>query len=152
FPIRPEQTLEEFFINRFGRELYRTFFESYTEKVWGLPCSRISAEWGAQRVKGLSITKAITHAVRSQFSRDRSVMQKKTETSRIEQFLYPKFGPGQMWELCAGKITKLGGEVRMQTDVRALFLEGNRIRAAELMRNGVPERVEADYFFSTMPV
>ncbi len=154
FPIRPEVTLEDFFINRFGRELYATFFESYTEKVWGLPCARISAEWGAQRVKGLSITKAIAHAVRSQFSRERDIAQKKVETSLIEQFLYPKFGPGQMWELCAEKIGALGGEVRTGLDVRKLHLEGNRIRAAEVVHpgDGRTERIEADYFFSTMPV
>jgi protoporphyrinogen oxidase len=154
FPIRPEVTLEDFFVNRFGRELYVTFFESYTEKVWGLPCARLSAEWGAQRVKGLSITKAIAHAIRSQFSRVGGIAQKKVETSLIEQFLYPKFGPGQMWELCAEKVTALGGEVRTGVEIRKLYLEGNRIRAAEVVHraNGAAERVEADYFFSTMPV
>jgi protoporphyrinogen oxidase len=153
-PIRPEKTLEDFFVNRFGRELYATFFESYTEKVWGLPCAQISAEWGAQRVKGLSITKAITHAIRSQFSRRGSVAQKEVETSLIEQFLYPKFGPGQMWELCAEKVTALGGEVKKGLEIRKLFLEGKRIRAAEVVdaSTGGTERVEADYFFSTMPV
>jgi len=154
FPIRPEITLEDFFVNRFGWELYSTFFESYTEKVWGLPCSSISAEWGAQRVKGLSITTAIAHAVRSQFSRDRGIAQKKVETSLIEQFLYPKLGPGQMWELCAEKVARLGGEVKTGLDIRKLYLEGNRIRAAEMVHavSGKAERVEADYFFSTMPV
>jgi protoporphyrinogen oxidase len=154
FPIRPEVTLEDFFVNRFGRELYSTFFESYTEKVWGLPCSRISAEWGAQRVKGLSITKAVVHAIRSQFSRNRGIAQKKVETSLIEQFLYPKYGPGQMWELCAEKIARLGGAVKTGRDIRKLYLEGNRIRAADVVESatGKAERVEADYFFSTMPV
>ncbi|MGA3172695.1 MAG: NAD(P)/FAD-dependent oxidoreductase, partial [Chthoniobacteraceae bacterium] len=152
FPVRPEVTLEDFFINRFGRELYATFFESYTEKVWGLPCARISAEWGAQRVKGLSITKAVAHAIRTQFSREKGIAQKKVETSLIEQFLYPKFGPGQMWELCAEKIKKLGGDVRKGLDVRKLYLEGNRIRAVEVSGDGGTERIEADYFFSTMPV
>ncbi|HEX4083579.1 MAG TPA: NAD(P)/FAD-dependent oxidoreductase [Chthoniobacteraceae bacterium] len=152
FPIRPEVTLEDFFINRFGRELYETFFESYTEKVWGLPCARISAEWGAQRVKGLSITKAISHAVRSQFSRKKDIAQKQVETSLIEQFLYPKYGPGQMWELCGEKITRHGGEVRMGRVIKKLYIEDNRIRAAEIACNGTTERVEADYFFSTMPV
>ena len=151
-PIRPEVTLEDFFVNRFGRELYSTFFESYTEKVWGLPCSQISAEWGAQRVKGLSVTKAIAHAIRSRFSSRGGVAQKKVETSLIEQFLYPKYGPGQMWELCAEKVKALGGEVKMGLEIRKLFIEGNRICAAEVVGNGKTERVEADYFFSTMPV
>jgi len=154
FPIQPEVTLEDFFVNRFGRELYSTFFESYTEKVWGLPCSKLSAEWGAQRVKGLSISKAIFHAVRSILVRDRGISQKTMETSLIEQFLYPKYGPGQMWELCAEKIKSLGGEVAMKVEVQKLFLEGNRIRAVEVVHpsDGKVERVEADYFFSTMPV
>jgi len=153
-PLRPEVTLEDFFVNRFGRELYSTFFESYTEKVWGLPCARISAEWGAQRVKGLSITKAIAHAIRSQFSGKGDIAQKKIETSLIEQFLYPKFGPGQMWELCAQKVVGLGGEVTTGLEIRKLYREGNRIRAVELFNaaTGCTERMEADYFFSTMPV
>src|SRR5208283_5729229 len=82
FPIREEKTLEEFFINRFGRELYRTFFKSYTEKVWGVPCDRISAEWGAQRIKGLSVWSTLRHAARRVFSRGRKdIGQKDTETS-----------------------------------------------------------------------
>ena len=100
--IKPleETNLEDFYINRFGRELYNTFFRDYTEKVWGVPCSKIAPDWGAQRVKGLSITKAITHALK-QFipKRNKSdLSQKDTETSLIEYFLYPKLGPGQMWE------------------------------------------------------
>jgi protoporphyrinogen oxidase len=153
-PIRPEVTLEDFFVNRFGRELYATFFESYTEKVWGLPCSKISAEWGAQRVKGLSITKAVLHALKAPFSQRKSIAQKEVETSLIEQFLYPKFGPGQMWELCAEKVNALGGEVKTGMEIRKLFLEGNRIAAAEVARTatGETKRLEGDYFFSTMPV
>ncbi len=96
FPIRPENNLEQFFINRFGRRLYETFFKSYTEKVWGLPCTEISAEWGAQRIKGLSIRKTISHMLNRSAAKD--LAQKDIETSLIEQFLYPKFGPGQMWE------------------------------------------------------
>jgi len=153
-PIKPEKSLEDFFVNRFGRELYATFFESYTEKVWGLPCAKISAEWGAQRVKGLSITKAVAHALKSQFTRKGDIAQKKVETSLIEQFLYPKLGPGQMWELCAEKIEAHGGEVRKGIEVRKLELEGKRIRAAEVYdaATGKTERMEGDYFFSTMPV
>ncbi len=101
FPFRPEKNLEEFFINRFGRELYRTFFKSYTEKVWGERCSAISAEWGAQRVKGLSILGTLKHIFGKLFRRRGDIAQKGTETSLIEQFLYPKHGPGQMWETVA---------------------------------------------------
>src|SRR5688572_3968456 len=95
FPRKPETTLEDFFINRFGQRLYRTFFKDYTEKVWGVKCGDISAEWGAQRVKGLSITKALVHALRSVVASRRDLKQKGVETSLIERFLYPKFGPGQ---------------------------------------------------------
>src|SRR6202035_2876259 len=87
-PIRPERTLEEFFINRFGRELYLTFFKSYTEKVWGVPCNQISAEWGAQRIKGLSIKGVVTHFLKKTFVPKPAgdLAQKETETSLIERF------------------------------------------------------------------
>ena len=101
---KPEKSLEDFLINRFGRELYLTFFKSYTEKVWGVPCDQISAEWGAQRIKGLSLTSAVTHFLKRTFSQQpkgTDLAQKDTETSLIEQFLYPKFGPGQLWEYVA---------------------------------------------------
>ena len=94
-PIRDERTLDQFMINRFGRELYRTFFEDYTEKVWGVPCSKIKADWGAQRIKGLSVSKVLRHALGRIFSRGRSdgdIYQQGSETSLIERFLYPKRG------------------------------------------------------------
>ncbi|MDP6713800.1 MAG: NAD(P)-binding protein, partial [SAR202 cluster bacterium] len=109
--IRPEKNLEDFFINRFGRELYSTFCRDYTDKGWGVPCTEISPEWGAQRIKGLSLTKALLHAVKSAGSRDGSVDQKGTETSLIERFLYPKFGPGQLWEEVARQVTDRGAEL-----------------------------------------
>src|ERR1017187_2326514 len=93
FPIRNEKNLEEFFINRFGRELYLTFFKSYTEKVWGVACREISAEWGAQRIKGLSVTRTLLHILKRLFgSKGADLAQKGTETSLIEKFLYPKLG------------------------------------------------------------
>src|SRR5260221_12677005 len=94
----PENSLEDFFINRFGDRLYHTFFKDYTEKVWGVPCKEISAEWGAQRIKGLSVAKAVAHALTGPFRSSSDATQKATETSLIERFLYPKFGPGQRWE------------------------------------------------------
>ncbi len=112
FPSRPEKNLEDFFINRFGRRLYLTFFKEYTEKVWGVPCDRISAEWGAQRIKGLSIAQAIAHALRKMAKGvSGDVGQKGVETSLIEKFLYPKLGPGQMWETVADTVTSMGGRV-----------------------------------------
>ena len=111
FPIKHENSLEDFFINRFGKELYETFFKDYTEKVWGVPCSKISSEWGAQRIKGLSITKAIRHAIRALFIKPRDIAQEKTETSLIEQFMYPKLGPGHLWETVAKIVENKGGQL-----------------------------------------
>ena len=155
FPRKNEKTLEDFLINRFGTELYRTFFKSYTEKVWGVPCDQISAEWGAQRIKGLSLRSAITHFLKKTFSRKQSsgIAQKGTETSLIERFLYPKFGPGQLWEHVAGLVTQKGGEVRMGWRVTRLHVEGNRVVSVHATDNhGATHTFPADYVFSTMPV
>ena len=126
-PIRDEDTLEDFLINRFGRELYQTFFRSYTEKVWGVACDEIPAEWGAQRIKGLDIRKAISHAIGSRRRSSQDVAQHDVETSLIERFLYPKFGPGQMWEIVAQEIRDLGGEIRMNQRVVGLQTDDDRI-------------------------
>lgn len=154
FPLKDEQNLEQFFINRFGGELYRTFFKSYTEKVWGVPCDHISAAWGAQRIKGLSITRALTHALTRLIRRGTDLHQKSTETSLIERFLYPKLGPGQMWETCADKIEQLGGTIIRQTRAEKLLVEGNRIVGVEAVSEDTGDRftLPADYVFSTMPV
>ena len=155
FPYRNEQNLEQFFINRFGRELYETFFKSYTEKVWGVPCREISAEWGAQRVKGLSVTKTITHFLKKQFNgrQPGDVAQKNTETSLIEQFLYPKYGPGQMWETVAQKVKDLGGEIHTGIDVRGVHCARERVLTVRAVDASGHEREFAgDYFFSTMPI
>lgn len=153
-PIKPEKSLDDFFINRFGRELYLTFFKDYTQKVWGIPCDQIGAEWGVQRVKGLSISRAIAHAAKSIFSRDHSITQKGTETSLIGQFVYPKYGPGQMWEEVARIVKTKGGELHLNCKVIGLISKGSKIIEAKI-RNEVTDEVEttrADYFFSTMPV
>ena len=155
FPRRNEKTLEDFLINRFGVELYRTFFKSYTEKVWGVPCDQISAEWGAQRIKGLSLRTAIAHFLKKTFGRKKSsgIAQKETETSLIERFLYPKFGPGQLWEHVADLIIQKGGEVRLGTRVTGLHLENNRVVSVQaIAEDGSPVTIPADYVFSTMPV
>ncbi len=154
WPIRNEQNLEEFFINRFGRELYRTFFKDYTEKVWGVNCQQISAEWGAQRVKGLSITKAIAHYVRNLGRHKQDIAQKQTETSLIEQFLYPKFGPGQLWEEVARQVTEMGGEILTGCLVTRIAHSDSRITAVEARNDatGDARTFYGDIFFSTMPV
>lgn len=151
FPIRPEKTLEDFFLNRFGRELYETFFKSYTEKVWGTECKNMSAEWGAQRVKGLSIMKAVTHAIKK-VARIGALSGKGVETSLIEQYLYPTYGPGQMWERVTAIVTDKGGEVRMATKVTALKTSGNSITHATLEHNGTSEDIAVDYVFSTTDI
>jgi protoporphyrinogen oxidase len=112
-PQGEEKTLEDFIIHRFGRQLYLTFFKSYTEKVWGVPCSEISAEWGAQRIKGLSLRGVVAHFFKKTFAPRASldIAQKQTETSLIEKFLYPKLGPGQLWEHAAELVRGAGGEI-----------------------------------------
>jgi len=151
-----EVSLEEFYINRFGRELYDTFFKSYTEKVWGVPVSDIEPDWGAQRVKGLSISKTLAHAVKKTFSRNKpkDIAQKDVETSLIESFLYPKLGPGYLWEKVAERVEEKGGSIAMEHSVVGLHADGNRIVAADVRDNKTGElsRVEGDYFISTMPV
>jgi protoporphyrinogen oxidase len=154
FPLRPEKTLEDFFINRFGRELYETFFRSYTEKVWGVPCNQISAEWGAQRIKGLSIWRALLHMLKK-LGPSRDLAQKDTETSLIERFLYPKLGPGQLWEEVARRVQEQGGEILTNWNVDGLEHDGaGRIVAmrATHVVSGEVRRFEGDCFCSTMPV
>jgi protoporphyrinogen oxidase len=155
FASRNPKNLEEFFIQRFGRELYLTFFKSYTEKVWGESCSRISAEWGAQRIKGLSIVKSLQHFLRSLFvKKDGRIGQKTVETSLIEQFLYPKFGPGQMWETVAEEIVRRGGTIQMNHRVTELHVCDGRISAVGAINseNNHATTCPADYVFSTMSV
>ncbi|QHN02094.1 NAD(P)/FAD-dependent oxidoreductase [Granulicella sp. WH15] len=157
--ITPEKSLEDFLINRFGRELYLTFFKSYTEKVWGTPCDRISAEWGAQRIKGLSLTTAVKHFVSRAFARksEGDVSQKDTDTSLIERFMYPKFGPGQLWEHVADLIYNgiggKSGEIHMGWKVEGIHCDGKRVTAVTAINEqGERQRFEGDYFFSTMPM
>ena len=154
FPIANEQNLEQFFINRFGKELYQTFFQDYTEKVWGIPCDKISAEWGAQRVKGLSITKAVAHHLRKIFGKKQDLAQKESETSLIEQFLYPKLGPGQLWEEVARQVKEMGGEILTGYLVNRIEQSDGRITAVEARNatTGELRRFDGDFFLSTMPV
>jgi protoporphyrinogen oxidase len=153
-PRHPEVTLEDFLVNRFGDRLYRTFFKDYTEKVWGVPCTEISAEWGAQRIKGLSITKALAHALRKPFQRPQDTAQKGTETSLIERFLYPRLGPGQMWERAAEQVTRAGGVIRLGHEVTGIHRAGMRIVAVDIRdrASGETRRIECDYLLSTMPM
>ena len=153
-PLHIEKSLEDFFINRFGRELYLTFFKDYTEKVWGVPCKEIKPEWGAQRIKGLSITKTILHALSKLFNSQTNINQNTVETSLIEQFYYPKLGPGQIWETAAEVILANGGQVVLNTRVVGIETEHELITAVQVRDevSGRVTRYQADHVFSSMPV
>jgi protoporphyrinogen oxidase len=150
----PEVSLEDFFVNRFGDRLYRTFFKDYTEKVWGVPCEEISAEWGAQRIKGLSVTKALAHAVSSPFRSAADTAQKQTETSLIERFLYPKLGPGQMWEEVARQVELRRGGIHLRHRIVGIERKNLEITAVTVRdeATGSARRVPCDFLISTMPV
>src|ERR1017187_8284736 len=120
FPLKKENSLEDFIINRFGRELYFTFFKDYTEKVWGVLCTQIKPEWGAQRIKGLSITKVLIHALKRIIGIDNS----KSDAHITEHFLYPKLGTGQMWEEVAKVILAKGGVIHFNQNVNEISNEG----------------------------
>lgn len=150
---RKENSLEDFFINRFGYELYSTFFRDYTHKVWGVPCSEIKPEWGAQRVKGLSVAKTILNALKKPFMKN-DLSQKNQETSLIEQFMYPKLGPGSMWEKVAQIVQEKGGEINFNQKIVGMNSDVNKIIsiAVQNTQSGEVKEFEADYIISTMPV
>jgi protoporphyrinogen oxidase len=153
FPPKRIENLEDFFVSRFGRKLYETFFKTYTEKVWGVRCKELSAEWGAQRVKSLSISRALWHAVRKRISFGAGPARKKVETSLIEQFLYPKFGPGQMWETVAAEVERRGGTILKGMRVTRIELTGSHVaRVGAVSSNGETHAFDGDHFFSTMPI
>jgi len=148
-PVKPEQTLQDFLINRFGQKLYRQFFKEYTEKVWGVGCDEISAEWGAQRIKSLSILGAVVHALRGLLG----IGGKATHTSLIESFIYPKFGPGQMWEQVAQRFVEAGGRLEMSSRVTVVNFHEGRVASVDYVdeRGGV-HQCPCDYLVSTMPI
>ncbi len=144
-PYPVEETFEQWVSNRFGKRLYRIFFKTYTEKVWGIPCSEIRAEWAAQRIQGLSLAKAILHAAQ---------LQKRSDSIKtlIHEFQYPRFGPGQMWETAAKRVEALGGEVLMRHDAVKLEQRNGRIVAVRVKTPVGERRIEGDHFISTMPI
>jgi protoporphyrinogen oxidase len=154
FPVKKIESLEDFFISRFGEELYKTFFKDYTEKVWGVSCTEIPADWGKQRVKELSVSRAVLHALKTIFTREKSIGQKNTDTSLIEQFLYPKYGPGQMWETVAEIIREKGGTIIMNSEVTGIEYSGSAITGILYsdVSTGLENSLSGDYFFSSMPV
>ncbi len=146
----PETSLENFYINRFGKVLYSMFFEGYTEKLWGRHPRDISADWGSQRVKGLSITGVIKNAFSKLFSSENN---ENVETSLIESFHYPKFGPGQFWETVANIFTQKGGKILKGSQVEKLLLDdkGN-VKSVVFSSMGKTMKIDADIFISSMPV
>ncbi len=152
FPIRDETYLDAFFINRFGRRLYATFFRDYTEKVWGVPCEKIRADWGAQRVKGLSLKRAVVQAVRDLLTSGAVKSQRERETSLITRFFYPKYGPGQMWETVTDELRSCGVEVSTGHRVTGLKVSNGRVASATVESNGSRREVPCDWFVSTMPI
>ena len=155
FPRRKEKSLEDFLVNRFGSRLYKIFFKDYTEKVWGIAPSQISAEWGAQRIKGVSLSKAIGHAFRSAFRKKDSgdIAQKTVETSQIERFMYPKFGPGQLWEEVARQVRSMRGEIHMNQEVRQINAGTDRVYSITSAHAQTGEETlwEGDYFSRQCP-
>ncbi len=153
-PNKKIDTLEDFLINRFGSELYKTFFKDYTEKVWGIACSEIPSDWGSQRIKDLSVSRALKHAIKTIFRKEKTIDQKRLDTSLIERFLYPKLGPGLMWESVARIIEEKGGRIIRNSEVIKLSVIGNE--AAEVTfidyNAGSEMKINGDFFFSSMPV
>lgn len=150
-PRRPVRSLEDFLVNRFGVELYRTFFKDYTEKVWGVPCDQISADWGAQRIKGVSVLAALRHALRRPARL--AGQQRDTKTSLIEHFLYPRLGPGQLWQEVARQVTAGGGEIRYRQRMSGVVHANGKVVSVlvEDATGGVTE-LAAGHVISTMPV
>ena len=142
-PVREEENLEQWVTNRFGSRLYRTFFQSYTEKVWGTSCQRIRADWAAQRIKGLSLTAAVWNAVFG----DRGVR------SLVNEFHYPVLGPGMMWERFREAVEQQGGQVWLGSEAVRVHREvGGGIRAATVSGQGGLSQIPADHFISTVPL
>lgn len=147
---RKENSLEDFYINRFGKPLYQMFFEDYTTKVWGLHPSKISPDWGSQRVKGLSLSKAIFSALGKPFRK--LTHSNKVETSLIEEFYYPKYGPGHLYETMAQKVIDMGGKILFNHPVTKINYEDRKIISVETEFDGVKETFQADYFVSSMAI
>lgn len=143
FIKKKEDSLENFYINRFGKKLYSMFFEGYTEKIWGRHPKNISADWGSQRVKGLSIFAII---------KDMLNINKKNETSLIEEFLYPKYGPGQLWEEVSYNIEKNGGKIKKQHEVIGINFNNDEITSVVCKHDKKIVELKADIFISSMPL
>ena len=141
-PIKQEESLEDWVTNRFGRRLFKTFFKTYTEKVWGIPCEKIQADWAAQRIKGLSLRTAVLNAM----------FQVNSTKTLIKEFDYPVLGPGEMWELFSAQIQQRGGDVQLKSSVVQLNRSGHRITSAIVMQKGKRVEMPTEQVISSMPV
>jgi protoporphyrinogen oxidase len=151
-PPRDTSTLEGYIVSNYGWRLYHHFFKTYNEKVWGVSASELSADWGAQRIKGMSLWTAVWEPVRSSLLGSRRSKSAQV-TSLIEEFEYPKYGPGMMWEVCADQVAAGGGDLRLDTAVESVHLEGGRATAVTVRdRSGATERLAADHVISSMPL
>ncbi len=149
FPNRDELTFEAWITNRFGRRLFATFFKSYTEKVWGVPCREISSEWASQRIRGLSLSSALRNAVVRCGGSKKGV-----ERTLIESFDYPRKGPGMMWEAVAKRITEQGSELWLNSEAERIIWDvpGKKILSVEVMKDGRKTMMPGDQFMSSMPL
>ena len=148
FPVEDERTFEDWMVNRFGWRLYNIFFKTYTEKVWGTPCNQISAEWAAQRIKGLSLKTALLNALLG----NRARSKKDAIKTLTDAFHYPKRGPGMMWERVAGDLEGNGHKIFTKTDVTKIRWSGDAVTAIEVDGDGVRQTLTATHFISTMPI
>ena len=144
----PENSLENFYINRFGKKLYSMFFEYYTENLWGRHPREIDPSWGAQRVKGLSITALLKNI----FEKIIGKKDRKIETSLIEEFKYPKYGPGQLWDETAKEIINSGGEIIFNAQVLKLRKDHNRLTGLTYLKDGCEYELGGDFIISSMPL
>ncbi len=149
FVKREEKSLEDFMINRFGKVLYKMFFEKYTQKVWGLHPKEISKEWGEQRIKGLSLSKAVLNAILSPL---KLISNKQKETSLIEEFFYPKYGCGQLWNYMADEIKNMGGEIHLNSKVIGVYSDNETISGIKVLENGQEKDYTGNYYISSMPI
>lgn len=148
FPRKPEVSFEDWVSNRFGSRLYRTFFKTYTEKVWGIPCSELSAEWAGQRIKGLSLFSAVRNALIGSQSKDKSKVIK----TLIDAFDYPRYGPGMMWRATRDLVQAAGSEVRLESKVVSIQWNESGVTAVEVEKDGEKVLEAGTHFLSTLPM
>ena len=148
FPNPKNDTFEQWVSNRFGKRLYRIFFKTYTEKVWGIPCNEIRAEWAAQRIKGLSLIAVLKNTLLKQEKQKKGQVIK----SLIDAFHYPRYGPGMMWQRVAESVTKNGCTIRLSSDVERIHWTEKGVQSVDVKRDGAIANVNGTHFISTMPV